>query len=381
MNKEHNQHLTIKYNKFIEGIKKTGFGLEYSISRILMDNDWTVINNKYYIDDVQGVAREIDILAYKVSIKKNIQIYTVLIISCKKNIENAWALLAKSKNIKDPNIDWYPVTVWTNHKIIKLMIDHFDWKKKYISKSKKLLENLFSSEKHIFAFQEMSKSTGSPKNDKNIFNSIVSSMKSQNYEIESLKKRKEQDAVYNFNLISIVDAPLVRIEYDSDEPTLKTINSDIYIGSYIINKKETISRVHFINAEHFPVCLPTYDSLHSHNVDQTFRLYNSYFDNCVKNELKVKLFEQNFNQRIRWCIYSAFLHLRNDNAPKYSDIHVNIRWDDKKGSIALSINGVYDDEELEFFNNNEEIKIKILFSLKHYYQYTGDIYFESYVPF
>ncbi len=47
-------------------LEKTGFGLEYTVSSILENDGWTVINNKYYIDDVQGSAREIDIIAYKV---------------------------------------------------------------------------------------------------------------------------------------------------------------------------------------------------------------------------------------------------------------------------------------------------------------------------
>lgn len=34
-------------DKYIAGIKKTGFGLEYETAKLLMDNGWTVINIKY----------------------------------------------------------------------------------------------------------------------------------------------------------------------------------------------------------------------------------------------------------------------------------------------------------------------------------------------
>ena len=118
--------------KYIEGIKSTGFGLEFTISKSLTTDKWTVINNKYYIDDVQGSAREIDILAYKVTVKNGIQIYTVLIISCQKSSENAWALLAKDKNNNDPNIDWNPVTLSSNQKILKFIIENYDWKTHYV---------------------------------------------------------------------------------------------------------------------------------------------------------------------------------------------------------------------------------------------------------
>ena len=84
--------INMKDNKFLNGIRSTGFELEFLVSKSLMSEGWTVINNKYYIDDVQGSAREIDILAYKVTTKNKIQVYTVLIISCKKSSENTWAL-------------------------------------------------------------------------------------------------------------------------------------------------------------------------------------------------------------------------------------------------------------------------------------------------
>ena len=52
-------------SKFEESIIKTGFDLEYQVSEILRKNKWTVINNKYYVDDVQQTVREIDLIAYK----------------------------------------------------------------------------------------------------------------------------------------------------------------------------------------------------------------------------------------------------------------------------------------------------------------------------
>lgn len=50
--------MSIDDSQYIKGIKETGFGLEYAVSKSLIQNGWTVINNKYYIDDVQGTARE-----------------------------------------------------------------------------------------------------------------------------------------------------------------------------------------------------------------------------------------------------------------------------------------------------------------------------------
>ncbi len=362
---------------YIKGIKTTGFGLEFSVSKSLIENGWTVINNKYYIDDVQGSAREIDILAYKVGLENGIQVYTVLIISCKKSSENAWALLTKEKNQNDPNIDWNPVTIWSNQKILKFIVENYDWKTGYVNSSQKLNNLLFSPQKHIFAFQELSKKNGKPQNDRTIFNSVVSSMKSQDYEIGSLEKRKQQDSLYNFNLISVVDAPLLRINYDDGGPNIEYINSDIYVGSYIINRKETVSRVHFVMSDVFTSCLSTYNMLHSHNINQTSVIFKSYYIDCLKDQQKVNLFLGEFSRNIRWDIYEAIRDLRTDKNVK--DV-TGLIWDEKKALASIFVDDVWRDEEVDALNKNIEIRSKVKKALKKIYRYDGEFYFDMDIP-
>ncbi len=365
--------------KFLDGIKSTGFGLEFSISKSLAKEGWTVINNKYYIDDVQGSAREIDIVAYKVASENGIQVYTVLIISCKKSSENSWALLAKNKNNNDPNIDWSPVTLWSNQKVLKLVLENYEWKNKYISSSKLLNKKLFVPEKHIFAFQELNQKSGKPQNDKAIFNSIVTSMKSQNYEITSLNKRKKEEAIYNFNLVSVVDAPLLRINYGNDEPDIETIDSDLYVGSYIINKQETVSRIHFVKSDVFDSCLSIYNKLHEHNIEQSKIIYGSYFIDCLKDKRKVNLFKNEFNRELRWDIYTVLKEL---DPSKYTGVKdVGIEWDKKKSCVAIQVVDVYEDSEVNALNSNIKIKINVKKALKEIYHYTDDFYFDSEIPF
>lgn len=365
--------------KYLDGIKSTGFELEFLISKSLMKEGWTVINNKYYIDDVQGSAREIDILGYKVTLKNDIQVYTVLIISCKKNSDNTWALLSKSKNDKDPNIDWNPVTLWSNHKILKLIIENYKWKKEYINSSKSLYNELFSPEKHIFAFQELNNNSGKPKNDRAIFNSIVTAMKSQDYEIGSLNKRKKEKSIYNFNLISVVDAPLLRINYGEKTPDAEEIESDIYVGSYIINKKETISRVHFIKSNAFDVCLSTYNKLHSHNIDQSVTIHNSYFIDCLKDKRKIELFKKEFNNSLRFDIYKVLRELRHPERVDFKNVIVS--WDKNKNCATIEVDDVFEDNEIKALNLNIEIKASVGAALKKHYQYEGNFYFDSEIPF
>lgn len=365
-------------NKYINGISSTGFGLEFSVSKILIEDGWTVINNKYYIDDVQGSAREIDILAYRVALKNGIQVYTVLIISCKKSNDKAWALLSKEINYNDPNIDWNPVTLWSNQKILKFIIENYDWKNKYVNSSKDLYNQLFSPKKHIFAFQELKQKNGKPQNDRAIFNSVVSSMKSQNYEIGSLNQRKKEKSLYNFNLISVVDAPLLRMNYTDGDPSVRQISSDIYVGSYIINRQETLSRVHFINFDAFNSSLSIYNKLHSHNINQTSEIFESYYKDCLKDQKKVKLFLKDFSRKIRWDIYETIKGLRDDKSIK--DV-IGIHWDEKKDCAAITIDDVWKEDEVKALNESIKIIAGVKSTFKKIYRYDGDFYFDDCIPF
>ena len=67
-------------------IKESGFPFENYASTVLREHGWTIIPNRFYLDDVKGIEREVDILAYKSLLdeEENICFYTSLIISCKK---------------------------------------------------------------------------------------------------------------------------------------------------------------------------------------------------------------------------------------------------------------------------------------------------------
>lgn len=130
--------------KISEGIKKTGFTLEFEISEILESSGWNVINNKYYVDDLQNTVREIDLIAYKVTKVQHIQVYTTLIISCKKNEKDCWALLSKTRKGKEKNVNWLPVHFWSNDVVLKHMLNEPGWKQKFLKLSKSKGSNIFS---------------------------------------------------------------------------------------------------------------------------------------------------------------------------------------------------------------------------------------------
>jgi hypothetical protein len=232
-----------------EEIKKTGFVLEYAVGKILEKCNWTVINNRYYIDDTSNVDREIDILAYKVKEIDGIRYYTALIISCKKSQEHAWAFLTRKINDIDPNIERYPLSNWTNDERLNLMINNFknnDEIKKYFDKD--FINIIYNSDKKVFAFQQLSKKNGSPQNDKAIYDSIITSIKALEFEKNSKSRKKDnKKSFYNFNIISIFDGEMIELFFEEDEITQYEINNIKYINRHFINRIDNFYRVHFID--------------------------------------------------------------------------------------------------------------------------------------
>jgi hypothetical protein len=360
-------------------ICKTGFVLENRIAIELKRAGWTVISNKYYEDDFEGSVREIDLLAYKVSKVQHFDVYTTLLISCKKNESNVWALLARDINLKDPNSDWWPLHAWSNDKPLLHELAQAGLSRIYHDEVKALGVNeaLSIPDVEVFAFQEMKRSNGAPQNDKNIFSAVTSLMKAQAYELSALPQRKKAAAVYQFNLLSVIDSDLIRLKFIGDKIKAEPINSEHYIARYIIKKRESFSRVRFLKASHFKDALADYSRLHAANCQWFDRRYNLFFDEVVKDWKRTQVLIEEFRSKLRW---SVFWRLERTFKKSYDIKGLSLDWRSKEDRLAVILPS--DPEVLEFLNGDAEAKIAVAKALKETYRYTGDFYFaEDDIPF
>ncbi len=92
----------------LENIKKSGYPLEIEVSSIL-EKDWFVVNNAFYLDKISNKEREIDILANNPFSKhegsKIKFLCTItLIVECKKSNTHAWVFFFTSHKISSC---WY----------------------------------------------------------------------------------------------------------------------------------------------------------------------------------------------------------------------------------------------------------------------------------
>lgn len=292
-----------KLQIYADNIKSTGFILESKVSDFLNNHGWGVVNNKYYIDDVQSVAREIDIIAYKATKVRDVLVYTTLIISCKKNEENVWALLVKNIKPNDPNIDYEPLKNWSNHPVLNYELN-FNNKEKIGVPDGIVYEKIFNVTKNVFAFQEMSKKSGRSNNDKNIFNSITSLMKAQSYELTSLSSRKKERSVYFFHLMSLIDSEMILLDCEGDEIHPSETESHTIISNYIINGESTASKINFMTLNGFLTNEIYYQKLHEYYVTYINKCFSNFYNDAFSNIDKRKILTKEL-----WHKYGAKLSL------------------------------------------------------------------------
>ena len=108
-------------------IERSGFPLEHYIGLTLKQHGWHIITNRNYIDDIKGIEREIDILAYKIytDSDENIDYITSLIVSCKKSDKHKWCFLTRDIDKDDCNINWTPFHYCTSDERLKYMSEVF----------------------------------------------------------------------------------------------------------------------------------------------------------------------------------------------------------------------------------------------------------------
>lgn len=382
---------------YIEAIKKTGFVLENQIAQQMKANGWTVISNKYYEDDHSGTVREVDLLAYKVRLTTSFSVFTVLLASCKKSADHAWALLSREINPSDPNADWWPIHAWSNDPALKDRLADTSCPKRFHEEASKLgvKEALSMPSVEVFAFQELSKNTAQadttnitsakksggkagsqPKNDAAIFSAITSLMKAQAYELNALPDRKKKPCVYQFNLISVAETELLRMMFRGSDIECTSIEHEHYIGRYIIQRKERFSRIRFIRASAFEKCLQDYDRLHESNCKWFISESNAFYADILKDGRRTKIlidaFRKEVQHYVRWKSNSEIKEPINME-------HADLVYSKEDDIVQIYVDA--SERAIDCLNKSESIKDRIAMALEKVYRYKGEFEFTTDIPF
>ena len=353
---------------FQNEIKKTGFVLENEAAKLLKKDRWTVISNKYYVDDQEDSVREIDLVAYKVAKVHHFDVYTVLVISCKKSEQDAWAMLSRPINLKDPNSDWWPLHAWSNDKAVQFQLNQTGAAKRYHESlvAQGVSNVLDIPDVEVFAFQEMDKKSGKAHNDKNIFNSVTSLIKAQAYELSALPTRKKNPSIYQFNLVSIADTEIIRLMFHRGSIKATEVDSEHYLARYIVRKREIFSRIRFVRSSAFEGSLADYTKLFNQNCNWFDGQLIEFYRDVEKSSEKMGVFGAEFARHLKWPLRWR--------VQKALDIEIDPKdpyffW--SKNSKCLMIVFNFPTEVAEFLNTDTETKETIAAALKKWYRYSG----------
>lgn len=360
--------MTMNLEGFETEIKKTGFVLENQTAIQLRKAQWTVISNKYYVDDQEESVREIDLVAYKVTKIHHFDVYTVLIISCKKSEQDAWALLARPINLKDPNSDWWPLHAWSNDRALQYQLSQPGAAKRYqdAMNGRGVANVLNVPEVEVFAFQEMDKKSGKPHNDKNIFNAVTSLIKAQAYELTALPTRKKSPSVYQFNLLSVVDSELIRLMFDKGSIRASEIEAEHYLARYIVRKKEIFSRIRFIQSRAFEKALEDYGRLFSQNCVWFEEQLSDFYKDIEKSSDKMAVSSDDFIRQVKWPLR---WRVRKILETDIEVIDTYFFW--SKANESLTVNFNLSSEVVDFMNSDAECRQAIQKALAKVYRYPG----------
>jgi len=292
--------------KVLEAIAKTGFVLEHEVVVALQLAGWKTINGSYYIDDVSNQARELDIIAYKITKLDDLHVLTCALISCKKDAKDTAAFLSRKRPSRDPNADWEPAPLATRLQPMKAHLSSSDWKSRYFSSMSPPVKSMLVAGRDVFAFQ-MVGNEGQANNNKPYYDSFTSLIKALDHElskrIESNKTHRKR--IYSYSLHTVFDARMVEVQFDQEEKDVRPVDRITCFTRYMVRKQDTVASVHFVQSTSMAKWIADLDSLHQHNIDFFEQEVGASFEAIVTSAAVRSYFKEDMGYLLRHYLGKA----------------------------------------------------------------------------
>lgn len=378
-----------------DAISHTGFPLEHHICNILKNQGWSIISNRYYIDDIKGTEREIDIIAYQISdIGDDVEYITTLVISCKKSEQNRWCFLTRDADKTSGNINWTPLHFCSTDKRLRHILEtqNNQLVSRYLGN--RALSHLYLFNHQVFAFQVIQNSKKQTDKDKgnlcikgneDIYNSIITPIKAISAEKKSRLEKYSNQAkrCYLFYAISIFDGEMFEVRFDDNgKQNISEINNIKYLNRHIINNVDDFYIVDFVTKENFGYRLNLYDILHKENTKYLNRMFADFYIDIFKHPERVDLFWKDFELDVSFNTH-CYIKEKVGLEPDYRNYTLYYKFLEEDSCLIIDISydifiGV---PHWEALNNMLELTNLFHFYLRKYFKYTGEFKFGRILPF
>lgn len=342
-----------------EAINRTGFPTEYKVQELLESRGWQVISNRYYIDDQKKIEREIDLVATKNGIK--------LVISCKKSDTEFWAFMTS----ENPGVD-VPFEYKTDDRVVNYFWDFEQDTLRHIIERYPNLSQLLTSTEQVRAFQQIVTKNYLPNNDKQIYDSIITTIKAAEYE----GAHSQADIAYF--MISIFEGELVKYDFDTNDSI--TIDDIKYVNRHFIGNNDRYYCVHFIKYAALEKAIETYDAAAEELPKLINDLHTEFVTDVFSKKSRIDLFWDDVRDDFFEGVYRQYNHTPTD----FSSLSTNpcdIRWSfSKSGKLHLAFNLFLFTHPASFaaeINQDEYCRNQMALLLKRYYGFGGQFVIEN----
>lgn len=371
----------IDHEKFKDAVSKTGFPLEYEIQKKFEAHGWDVVSNRYYVDDLRKIEREIDLIAYK----SCDYVKVVLVISCKKSEKNYWTFFT-DKNVGPVR----PLDILLNNKTASYMLSEELPKVLELLDRHPSLKNITTVSSAVRAYTEFEEkkynhgalaSYGLPSHCGDIYNSIITTLKASNYEQQYTREHRMGEFPYFvFHQLSIYDGEM--IEYDLETDTENAVGEIKYVNRHIIDGEDRAHQVHFIKSAKIDEVLDVYDQA----VEEYRKLFkevqaNYYSDILLpQNQKRAAVLWRQMEDEFYGALYDAW-DIRGPVDSLTSNPSDIGHYFAKSGKLHLTLNLFLftkkgKSEIIDALNKEELCQNTMKKLLKEYFGYEGEFIFE-----
>ena len=165
--------------------------------------------------------------------------------------------------------------------------------------------------------------------------------------------------------------------FDGPKIVCTPIKTEQYLARYIVRKRETFSRIRFIQADSFVAELEDYSRLHKANCQWFDSECDAFFKDVVTDYDRAKVYNEEFLRKVKWGLYMNLMSQFDDEVKELDTASVN--WSSGKKHVWIGL--TVPRPMIDYLNENKAAIREVQKALLAIYRYDGEFIFDDDIPF